>query len=225
MTTYRNLVFANDHYYHVFNRGVERRSIFTNKREYDRAMQTLRFYRFADPQFRLSKYLSLPHEKRISFMTQLEERNNTLIDIVCFSFMPNHFHFLLRQKIDHGIKKFISNFSNSYSKYFNTKHKRVGPLLQGIFKALHVETNEQLLHLSRYIHLNPVTSSLITIEEMDTYPYSSFPEYLGIVNNKICAPAIVLSQFSSVNDYKRFVYDHIDYAKELETIKHLILDD
>lgn len=138
--------------------------------------------------------------------------------------MPNHFHFLLKQKIDHGISNFISNFTNSYTKYFNTKYDRVGPLFQGLFKAVLVESEEQLIHLSRYIHLNPVTSSLVKPEDLQNYYWSSYPEYVDLLEDSLTNKHLILDFFPSIDKYKEFVLDQVDYAKKLEFIKHLILD-
>lgn len=138
--------------------------------------------------------------------------------------MPNHFHFLLKQLQDNGISIFISKFSNSYAKYFNTKHERVGPLFQGRFKAIHIENDEQLIHVSRYIHLNPVVSSLINTEALESYLWSSYPKYLDLAMLDFVDKEMVMSFFKSEVKYKNFVLDQIDYGKKLEQIKHLILE-
>ncbi len=138
--------------------------------------------------------------------------------------MPNHFHFLLKQKLDKGVATFISNITNAYTKYFNTRNNRVGPLLQGTFKAVLVETDEQLIHLSRYIHLNPVVSSVITEKELDYYPWSSYPEYLGLSDNNISDKDFILKMFRSIRHFKEFVTSQIDYGKKLERIKHLTME-
>ena len=136
--------------------------------------------------------------------------------------MPNHFHFLLRQTRDSGISEFISKISNSYTKYFNIKNNRIGPILQGDFKAVHVESNEKLLHLGRYIHLNPLIG--FVTKNLETYRWSSYPEYTTPANNEVCQKEIILDQFDTKNSYKQFVLDHIDYAKKIDQIKHLMLD-
>jgi len=136
--------------------------------------------------------------------------------------MPNHFHFLLQQVRDGGITEFISKLSNSHAKYINTKYKRDGHLLQGTFKAVYIETNEQLLHLSRYIHLNPVVGYLV--ENIADYQWSSYHEYMENQVLVTCEKEIVLSQFNSKAEYDRFVSDQVDYGKRLENIKHLALD-
>lgn len=219
----RRTVFATDQIYHVFNRGVERRPVFTLKRDCKRAITALDFYRFKEPPLRLAKALILEKEAREKFFTNLKKCSK-LAEIVSYCLMPNHFHLLLKQKLENGVPKFLSDFSNSYTRYFNTKHKRIGPLFQGTFKAVQIETDEQLIHVSRYIHLNPVASLVIKEEELDTFPWSSFPEYLNLKIEEVCNQKIILDFFSSRGNYRKFVHDQIDYAKKLEKIKHLTLD-
>lgn len=153
--------------------------------------------------------------------TTLDE-NKKIVDFVCYVLMPNHFHFLLQQVRDGGISEFVSKLTNSYTKYFNTKNKRVGPLVQGQFKAVLVETNEQLIHLSRYIHLNPLVGHVT--KNLENYLWSSYNEYIGNGNTNVCSKDIVLGQFKSFNSYREFVLDQADYGKKLEIIKHQLLD-
>lgn len=136
--------------------------------------------------------------------------------------MTNHFHFLVSQVKVGGISKFMAKFTNSYTKYFNTKHQRVGPLFQGIFKAVHVESDEQLIHLSRYIHLNPVTGFIVKPDELENYQWSSYPNYLK--NLKSEEEKVVMDFFKSTQDYKKFVLDHADYQKKLKEIDFLTID-
>lgn len=216
-------IFANDHYYHAFNRGAARQPIFRTKRDYDRAVIALDYYRYERPPLRLARALALNKEEKESFFNDLRKQPK-LAEIISYCLMPNHFHLLLKQKIKKGIPKFLSNFSNSYTRYFNTKRKRIGPLFQGIFKAIRIETDEQLIHVSRYLHLNPVVSLVVEDEELDTYLWSSFPEYLNPKIESICNQKVILDFFSSRRAYHKFVHNQIDYAKKLEEIKHLTLE-
>lgn len=210
-------------YYHVFNRGVAKQPIFFDKRDYQQAVLGFTFYHFAKPPLRLSRFKQLSREQKEDFMTKLSKDNSVLVKIISYCLMPNHFHLLLQQVIDGGIAIFLSRFSNSYTKYQNTKTHRVGPLLSGTFKFVHVEDDEQLIHLSRYIHLNPVVSYVIKDEELLLYPWSSLSAYLKGDSSLVdCKP--VLSLFKSAEDYKEFVLDQIDYGKKLEGIKHLTLE-
>jgi putative transposase len=213
---------ANEEYYHVFNRGVARQPIFKSKYDFKYALSALSYYRFDTP-MKLSNFQLLSAERKQQALQNLQS-GEKYVEIVAFVFMTNHFHLLLKQKKDGGISKYMSLFCNSYARYFNTKYQRGGPLFQGRFKSVHVETTEQLIHLSRYIHLNPVVSNMISEKEIFDYEYSSFPEYIS-GNYKIVSPQVVLEQFKSSEDYKKFVTDQIDYGKELEKIKHLTLED
>lgn len=223
MPTNRKVVFANDEIYHVFNRGVEKRPTFMDKRELDRSLITLDFYRFANLPLKLSRFLNLTESERSKFRQDLNTFEK-LVEVICYCLMPNHFHFLLKQKREGGISTFVANFTNSYTKYFNTRHERIGPLFQGLFKAVHIEGDEQFIHVSRYIHLNPVSSFLIEPEELKSYEWSSFPEYMGLSNKNISSPKLVLDLFPSKERYKQFVLNQVDYARKLEQIKHLILE-
>lgn len=223
MPSNRKTVLANGEYYHIYNRGVEKRPVFTNRFEYLRAIDSINFYRYGELLLRYSKYLNLSKDNKSSFLKSLN-KSRLQIEIVAFCLMGNHFHFLVKQLQDNGIVKFMAKFQNSYTKYFNTKHKRVGPLFQGVFKSVRVEDDKQLVHLSRYIHLNPVLSFDIHSEGLKHYQWSSYPDFLGIINTQIVNPEVVLDLFKSRADYEKFVLDQIDYAKQLEMIKHLSID-
>ena len=187
--------------------------IFDNFYDYNHFMKTFIYYSIEGPKPKFSIFT--PETRQL-------DKSKKIVDIVCFCLMPNHFHFLLRQNRDGGITEFVSKLSNSYTKYFNVKRNRIGPLLQGDFKSVYVETNEQLIHLSRYIHLNPYVGNLV--KDLENYRWSSYREYIGLENTDICQKEIVLGQFKSPQDYKRFVLDHAAYVKELERIKHQLMD-
>lgn len=207
--------------YHVFNRGIDKRPTFTSKRECSRAQDAISYYRILKPPVSLSKYLTLDQEKRQRLWEQIKN-SPTIVQILCFCLMPNHFHFLLRQNQDGGISKFLSNFQNSYTRYFNTKHERDGSLFMGQFKAVRVETDEQLLHVSRYIHLNPYTNYVVSsLDQLKAYSWSSLPAYLERPMEYVDTSVVL---FGSPKKYQQFVYDQADYQRKLDKIKHLILE-
>lgn len=187
--------------------------IFNDKRDYKRFIKTFIYYQIQGPKPKFSIFSPENHNLGT---------NKRIVEIICYCLMPNHFHFLLQQKVDGGITEFVSKISNSCTKYFNTKNQRIGPLLQGEFKSVHIETNDQLIHVSRYIHLNPLVSFLT--DNLETYPWSSYLEYLGKVKAHTCPKEIILDQFKSLQDYKQFVLDQENYGKQLEMIKHQTLD-
>lgn len=203
-------------YYHIFNRGSEKRTIFTQPRDYKRFSKTFFYYQFVGPKPSFSKFAK---SDLSSFKPDPEKK---LVEILCYCLMPNHFHFLVKQLKDNGISIFLSQISNSYTKYFNTKYTRVGALLQGVFKSVRIETDEQLVHVSRYIHLNPVVSGFVKLPE--DYEWSSYHEYISGVGI-VCSINHVLDFFSSSKKYQEFVEAQIDYGTTLEIIKHQVLDD
>lgn len=208
------LAFENEYFYHVFNRGVAKRNIFTNHSDYQRFLDTLYYYQFANPKPSFSQY------KR--FKVQAFEKNPKIIDVIAYCLMPNHFHMLIRQKDDGGIQHYMRKVLNSYTKYFNTRYRRIGPLFQGEFKAVFVESDEQLLHLSRYIHLNPYVDNIV--ENLSLFPYSSYLHYIGKGKSPLCTSEPVLGLLKEPSLYKTFVEDHQKYAQELALIKHLTCD-
>lgn len=212
-----------DEIYHVFNRGIDRRPTFTVRKEYSRAIEAIEFYRIEKPPIRLSQFLSFSPERQNEVLNKLES-SGKLVQIFCYCLMPNHFHLLLKQIKNNGISKFLSNYQNSYTRYFNTKHSRDGSLFLDQFKGVRIETDEQLLHVSRYIHLNPYTSFVVkSLAELEQYPWSSFPEYLsdqeGFVDKRF-----ILDFFKNKEAYKQFVFDQADYQRKLDKIKHLIFE-
>ncbi|MBI4059246.1 transposase [Candidatus Microgenomates bacterium] len=221
----RETVLANNQIYHIVNRGIAHQPLFLTKRDYRRAIDALFYYQNSNPPIRYSKFLTLSRSRREELLKLSQRRQNFLGEIICYCLMPNHFHFLVRQLKNNGISTLISNFSNSYTKYFNTKNRRRGPILEGKFKAIRIETDEQLLHVSRYIHLNPYTGYVVkNLNELENYPYSSFSEYLGKTQLELCSKNIILTQFKNPFLYKKFVFDNANYQRELDKIKHLLLE-
>lgn len=211
-----------DQVYHLFNRSINREPVFTHKRNCSRVLTSMSFYRFEKTPVRLSYFLSWGQNKRNKLIDKLISGNKRKVDIIAYCLMPNHYHFLLKQLNKDGINRFLSLFQNSYTRYFNTKHRRVGPIFQGIFKAVRVETDEQLMHLSRYIHLNPYSSHIVnSVRELKIYPWSSLREYIDKTNG-LCQKELLFSLFNNnPKRYQKFVYNQADYQRHLEEIKHL----
>jgi hypothetical protein len=108
----------------------------------------------------------------------------------------------------------------AYTNAINKRYHRVGALFQGRFKGIHVDRDDHLLHLSRYIHLNPVAAGLV--EKAEDWEYSSYRDYLGLCDGNLLKPSVILNQFESPVEYQRFVEDAIE--SEQKIIKHLILE-
>lgn len=221
----RLIPLINDEIYHIINRGIASQPVFLDKRDYHRTLEILSYYQNINPPLKYSKFLILAREERLRLLNELKTQNQFLVEILAFCLMPNHFHLLLKQTVENGISTFVGNLTNSYTRYSNTKRERRGPIFEGRFKAVRIETNEQLLHVSRYIHLNPYTSYVVEdLKALENYPFSSFPEYLGKSNSSLCLKDPVLGSFKDFADYRQFIFDQADYQRMLNNIKHLLLE-
>lgn len=208
--------------YHVYNRSIAKQPIFISSQNYHRALDTFTFYQYEDLPMRFSFYNRLSRDQKRVVFSKLVQLNR-IVDIISYCLMPNHIHFLLKNVKENGVSSFMRNFQNSYAKYFNTKTNRTGSLFQSMFKLKRIETEEQLIHVSRYIHLNPVTAYLINPERLKNYPWSSYPSYLQSTQNFI-NKKIILNTFKSPHEYEKFVLDQVDYQRELDKIKHLLFE-
>lgn len=220
----RYIPLVQGYHYHVFNRGVNKRPIFKSKYEYNRFLLLLRFYNSLEYPVKFSKFIKLSVDQRKEIWNRLG-REKTHTDILTYCLMPNHFHLLLKQNSENGISKLLGNLQNSYARYFNIKNERIGHLFQGQFKAVKIDGEEQLLHVSRYIHLNPYSSAIVKkIEDLENYEWSSLREYINKIPFKLCSKESIMTSFKNPENYKKFVFDNADYQKELENIKHLTFD-
>ena len=136
--------------------------------------------------------------------------------------MPNHFHLLIKQNQDEGIRIFLSLIQNSYAKYLNTITPRTGSAFQQVFKAVRIETEPQFIHVARYIHLNPLTSYVLkTFDELCHYPYTSLQDYLSNAPRPFVDIVPLQRLFSSKEQLKQQTLDQVDYQRTLNQIKHL----
>lgn len=219
----RKIILANEQTYHILNRGINSQPIFTSRSDYSRFISLINYYQYSDVSLSFSHYIRLAADKKEELLRGNKSTNQPLVTIFAFCLMPNHFHILLRQEKDNGIRKMMSNVQNAYGKYFNTKNDRHGPLFESRFKGLRIETDETFLHVSRYIHLNPATSYLVEFDELSSYEWSSYPEYLGLKKG-FTNTSQILALAGGIGRYKEFVCSQVDYQRELNKIKHLGLE-
>ncbi len=219
----RNTPLVVNEYHHIYNRGVARQAIFVDDRDRHRFVTTLMYYRFRALRLRFSMWLELEGDARVRWMKQMVQASDQLVAVIAFALMPNHVHLLLRQTSEDGISIFMQHLSNSYTKYFNTRHNRVGPLFQGPFKAIRVDTDGQLLHLSRYIHLNPLVGHVVDESEWLRYPWSSLVEYRRGKSAWLDLHPI-LGQFASSAAHEAFVRDYADQAQRLSQLTPVLLE-
>ena len=201
---------AQEEYYHIYNRGINKENTFLHKNDFIRALFLLLFFKSYFPIPNIGRQVEKFRRRLNLTDTEIELSDiekNRLVEICAFSIMPNHFHFLLKEVQEGGISFYMQRFEIAYTKYFNILHERSGYLFQGPFQSVHVYDNEQLLYLTAYIHKNP--------KEWKQYPWSSYQDFISPSRWKnLLQNEIILSQFSSKSEYKNFV--ETSTAKEID---------
>jgi len=204
----RKIQLVNGEYYHIYNRGVDKRQIFLNEKDYDKFYSTLR-----EVNNELSYLKRRFHKSDLSFF----DRQEHLVQIVAYSLLPNHFHLLLKQLKDKGIEKFVHKLCTSYATYFNKKYDRSGFLFQGPYKAIRVNDNRYLVWLSAYINGNV---EIHGINKCFYYRWSSLQYFLGQRDIDIVeGDDIILSQFNNLKDYRKFVERVVKESKEIKDMR------
>jgi REP element-mobilizing transposase RayT len=187
----RKLEFRSGCYYHLYNRGHNRQKIFFDRRNYLFFLRQLRDY--------------------------LAEQT---VDIVAYCLMPNHYHLLVYLRSD-NLSDRMQAFILSYTKAINQRYGRCGSLFQGRFQAIWVDTEEYLLHLSRYIHLNPVKAGLV--ERPEDWEFSSYRDYLELRQGQLLSISKFRKELGSGADYRLFVES--EKWQPTHGLKRLLLDE
>lgn len=138
-----------DQYYHIYNRGVDKRDIFMNKNDLNRFILSIKEFNSQSPIGSLRE-----SEKNKTDIDRLKGKNQDLVSIVCYCLNPNHFHFIIKQKVDGGISEFFKRLLGGYTKYFNETHNRSGALFQGRFKSKLINSDQYFLKIRPYVNIN-----------------------------------------------------------------------
>ncbi len=215
---YRETSFAENEYYHIYSRGVEKRKIFMNDKDYKR-FTALLYIMNQNQSFRMDNFLR-ENQNDLENIFKLE-REKTLVSIVGYCLMPNHFHLILYEHTENGISKFMGKLLTAYSMYFNTKYERSGPLFTHPFRSEHIDNESQYMYIFSYVHLNPLSiiekkwkedgikNKKEAGEFLEKYQYSSYKDFLE--NNR---PEASILDFSLIPDYiKEMDLDFNEYEK------------
>ncbi len=174
-----------DHYYHIYNRGWNKTEIFLDAEDYAYFEWLLERTLSPEPQ----------KDRKHRPFTWLRDQ----IDLNTYCLMPNHFHFLVYQRDPRAMPRLISTIATTYTMYFNKKYRRRGPLFENTYRAVVISTDDQLNHLTRYIHLNH--------REFQRWPHSSYHDYIGAARAWVAAEPL-LARFGSRETYREFVLDY-----------------
>ena len=219
----RSIPFAVGEYYHIYNRGVDKRIVFTDEYDIQRFYESLEEFNVLEP---IGSLYENSFVKKLGSLTS-KSGEDSLTKLVAHCANPNHFHLLLRQEVENGIEKLMQRMGG-YTKYFNNKYKRNGTLFQGRFKSGHIDSNEYLLHVSAYINLNDRVHQLGSSTSKLVRSRSSWGEYSDKSIKGICKKDIILDQFRDNNEYKEFALSSLESIvkrkEELRGIEELFLE-
>lgn len=202
----RNVVreFAPDSYYHVYNRGIEKRVIFADEQDYTVFLGLLKKYLSGEPPNKQNRHIFK------NFQGELK--------LLAYCLMPNHLHLLFYQSSKSAIIELMRRVNTSYVMYFNNRYQRVGGLFQGAYRASRIDADAYLHHISRYIHLNP--------NDYKHWAYSSYPVYIGAKKTAWVNPGPILSLFDGGSlEYQQFLDDYVETKAELAVLKHQLAND
>ncbi|MFA5050724.1 MAG: transposase [Patescibacteria group bacterium] len=195
-------IYIKDGIYHIYNRGVEKRIIFLDEQDYKIFLYYLKSYLTpaSTIELRRSDLRNLNEEPQKILKPDSRWRSDLhkKIKLLSYCLMPNHFHLIMKQSTERAIVEFMRRLTNAYVKYFNDKYDRTGPLFQGRYKAVLIDSESYFFHLSYYIHYNPVElfkNDKDAIEKVENYPYSSYADYLGKRNTKWIDKELLMEDF------------------------------
>lgn len=229
--------FSTNEIYHIYNRGVEKRNIFSNEKDYFRFIHDMFEFNDSAPAMNINfHFRSNPHP---AIPRAGKKQRKIFVEIICFCLMPNHYHLLVKQKVDGGITEFMRKLGTGYTNYFNKKNHRVGSLFQGKFKAIHIKKDAHLLYLPHYIHLNPLDVAMPewrggkirdvgkALQFLESYRWSSYQDYI----NKKNFPSITRRDFlhqiygspTSIDYYESEIRGWLS-GMDSETIQDVVIE-
>ncbi len=219
----RNIKFATKEYYHIYNRGVDKRDIFMDSYDVVRFLKCMSVFNREDSIGSVYEH----SRKELKFGSSAPKKGK-LVNFIAYCLNQNHFHFILEPLVDDGIQKFMHKLATGYTNYFNEKYKRTGSLFQGRYKAIHINSNNYLLHLSAYVNLNFKIHEGLNKEWMSKLSISSFKEYTGEIGKSFCKKDIVLGQFNSPKKYKIYckeiLPEMLSRKEEEKELKYMMIE-
>jgi len=210
----RYTIFALGEIYHICNKSISNYNIFRKDVFSQRFLDICSYY----SQKEGCKYSDFLRRKKIINFVNLLQIKDAKYKILSYCLMPDHYHLLVQASLSTDISTYIGKVENSYTRYYNLRNNRKGPLWQSSFRSTHIISNEQLLHVIRYIHLNPVTNGLVT--DPRDWRYSSHHLYL----HQVILDSLKFVSIKSVGVFEKFVLDNKDYQKRLRVIKSVLRD-
>ncbi len=223
--SYRKEELSNGEYYHIYNRGIDKRVVFEDAQDFFQFLQMLDLFNHKEALGGVEKY---------KYPINLKQRGKAslLVEVVAYCINGNHYHLLLRQKSDNGISRLMQKVGTGYAMYFNKKYQRSGSLFQGKFKSIHIGTDEYLKGLSAYINLNNIMHQSVKSKQRGKASLlyrSSWWEYGGVKESgafhQICDTSAILKAFNTKQDYLRFAKEYVNNIVKMRQDKLELGDD
>lgn len=219
---------ATGEFFHIYNRGVDKRVVFLHRDDVQRFLQSMDVFNAVEPIGSIYEHSFSKHP--LGRRTSKSQKIQPLVHVIAYCLNPNHFHFILEQRAHGGISEFMKRLGGGYTKYFNNKYKRSGALFQGKYKAVHIDSNEYLLYVSAYVNLNDKVHQLGRRTSKLVKSASSFDQYVnhdrrGAVGVTVQNGDVILEQFKNRNEYATYAEEALEeivrnkvLAKELERV-------
>jgi putative transposase len=208
-------IFPQPSIFHICNKSISNYQIFRSEKSIIRFIITVNYYNNREVVLSLSKALREP----LNLPYIMENNSNRIFSLLGYCVMPDHYHLLIKMTSDYSLSKYINALEGSYSHYFNKQNKRKGPLWQSRFRSISIQDNATLLHVHRYIHLNPTTAGLVNKPE--DWKWSSYNFFIsdqyGLETHKEIS-------INNINTYKKFVEDQLNYQKTIKGIRRSLLE-
>lgn len=228
----KKIEFQNGNFYHIYNRGIDRRKVFLNRHDYSRFIVCLKEFNQVEPIGSL--YLLNLNRKRDSLSGRtaqkneqnIQDKNNKdnkesrkLVDIIAYALLPNHYHLLIKQLETNGTSEFIKRLAGGYTWYYNNKSERNGPLFAGKFKAIRIDSDAYLQQLSAYINANVEIHGISRAEE---WIWSSYRYYINKEIHNVSNKNLILEDFMNIDQYKMIVSEVIKNAQQIKAAKYYL---
>lgn len=217
----RRVKFQTGEYYHIYNRGVDKRNVFVGDRDFLRFIRSMREFNRVESIGSLYLQSKTDGDKVPGAFKRLPEPLEPLVEFVSYCLNSNHYHFLLKQLVDNGISKFMLKLGMGYANYFNVKHSRSGSLFQGRFKSIHIKSYSYLLKLLVYVNCNYEIHSLGKAKD---WIWSSYLDSTGIRNGTLCNLDIIKNEFKNLEDFRIFCDDILPDIKTSKELQKYLLE-
>lgn len=208
-------------YYHIFNRGVEKRKIFLTEGDYRRFLVCLKEFNRPDPIQSLYRMSQLPVAVKPLRMKPL--RMKKIVEIIAYCLNPNHYHLLLKQLSPDGISEFMKKVGGGYTAFFNYRNKRSGVLFQGSYKSVRIKSNAHLLYLSVYVNNNHHIHGY-SKKGKEIWKYSGLAEYMGKSKTTLCSKKLIEEHFKNARDYYEYVKENSSHMKDKKEYEKYIIE-